>query len=1032
MHRRLWLTSVGSFHCRATAYLIAALFALAAAGGAQTASAQSGGFSRTQLPPGVQITSPHALPLSVRGKELTRVVVVMSNDSVAQARARTSSLKISAQDHAAIHAQLAQQHAAIAPTIVSRGGRVLQHYYDALNGMKVEIARSEVEGLQNIPGVVQVVPVGHYKINNAISVPFIGAPQVWQGTPGFRGEHVKIAMIDTGIDYTHADFGGPGTVAAYAKALAGDTAPADPSLYGPTAPKVKGGTDLVGDAYNADDPKNNTPVPDPNPLDCGTHGTHTAGTAAGFGVAMDGTTYRGPYDQAAYANGFMVGPGVAPLADLYAVKVFGCTGSTEVVTEAIDWAVHNDMDVISMSLGSDYGNALTADALASDAASKAGIVVVAAAGNAGPGLYLTGTPSTGTRAISVAAIDAHVFLPGGVILTLSGGVSAGGIDENNIPPPPGSHPAAILISNGALGLGCNASDFAAVPSGAIVVLARGTCTFQTKMDNAMAVGASAVAVVNNTHGFISPAITGVTIPFVSLLQSDGPKFVSAAAGETATLVTGNVPNTGYRMAATFSSGGPRLDDGSLKPEISAPGVHVISAAMGTGNAGLDISGTSMATPHVAGTAALTLQAHPNWGEPAVRAAVLETASPSALLDFSPRTEGMGLVQPAGSTSTGVTVTGVDAGQMGALSFGVAELSKDFEDSRELLVRNHSNFAATFTVAVQKVSGVPHTVTVSSSTITVRGKDTADLRVKMEVPADTVGGTHDAQQNALYEEAAGYVTLTPVDNFSNGGVALRLPYYLVPRARSNVGAVLKNGKQLAVHVDNRNGVIAGNADFYVWGLRNAKTNTLQSGFEPRAVGVQSNIVPGADPSTKDSVLVFAINTHGRVSNFGAGEYDILIDVNGDGKPDYVLFSGDVGNVTAGAANGQVAGFLLNLTTKALTEFPADAPTDGSIIELLVPASAMGVTPANPQFSYSVNAFDIEGNSESVPLSASFNPFTPALSSAEFVSVPPNAAGDIPVGVDIVQLQKTPALGFMVVTEDNTSGAAEANLLSIPKH
>jgi len=240
---------------------------------------------------------------------------------------------------------------------------------------------------------------------------------------------------------------------------------------------------------------------------------------------------------------------------------------------------------------------------------------------------------------------------------------------------------------------------------------------------------------------------------------------------------------------------------------------------------------------------------------------------------------MGLVQPAGSTSTGVTVTGVDAGQMGALSFGVAELSKDFEDSRELLVRNHSNFAATFTVAVKKVSGVPHTVTVSSSTITVRGKDTADLRVKMEVPADTVGGTHDAQQNALYEEAAGYVTLTPVDNFSNGGVALRLPYYLVPRARSNVGAVLKNGKQLAVHVDNRNGVIGGNADFYVWGLRNAKTNTLQSGFEPRAVGVQSNIVPGADPSTNDSVLVFAINTHGRVSNFGAGEYDILIDVNG---------------------------------------------------------------------------------------------------------------------------------------------------------
>jgi minor extracellular serine protease Vpr len=380
----------------------------------------------------------------------------------------------------------------------------------------------------------------------------------------------------------------------------------------------------------------------------------------------------------------------------------------------------------------------------------------------------------------------------------------------------------------------------------------------------------------------------------------------------------------------------------------------------------------------------------------------------------------------------VTVSGLDSDQMGALSFGVAELSRDFQDSRELLVRNRSSFPATFNVTVTKVSGVPHTVTVSSSTITVRGKDTANLRVKMEVPASTVGGTHDAQQNVLYEEAAGYVTLTPADSFSNGGVALRLPYYLVPRARSNVGAVLKNGKQLAVHVDNRNGVIAGNADFYVWGLRNQKSNTLQSGFEPRAIGVQSNVIPGADASTNDSVLVFAINTHGHVSNFGAGEYDILIDTTGDGKPDYILFSGDVGNVTAGAANGQVAAFLLNEATGALTEFPADAPTDGSIIELVVLASAMGVTPANPQFSYSVNAFDIEGNSESVPLSASFNAFTPALSNAEFVSVPPNAAGNIPVGVDIAQLRKTPALGFMVVTEDNTSGASEANLLSIPKN
>ena len=1035
MRRHPWMISIGLFNsrrARATAYLTTAAFAVLSVGASTTGLAQkAAGISRAHPPAHVQITSPRALPLSVREKELTRVVVIMSNESVAQVRAQTAGLQISAQDHAAIHAQVAQQHAAIEPTIVSRGGRVLRHYYDALNGMKVEIARSEVDGLRNIPGVVSVAGVGHYRINNTISVPFIDAPLVWQGTPAFRGEHVKIAMIDTGIDYTHADFGGPGTVVAYTKALSTDSAAPDGSLVGPKAPKVKGGTDLVGDAYNADDPNNNTPIPDPNPLDCNGHGSHTAGTAGGFGVALDGSTYHGPYNQAAYTTGFGIGPGVAPLADLYAVKVFGCTGSTDEVVDAIDWAVDNNMDVISMSLGAPYGGANTADALAADAASKAGIIVVAAAGNEGPGLYVASTPASGTRAISVAAMDPHQFLLNGVILTLSGGASAGGVNENHIALPQGPQPAAILVSNGALSLGCDASDFAGVPSGALVVLARGTCPFQQKMDNAMAAGASAVGVVNNAAGFVSPLLSGVTIPFISLLQSDGPKFVSAASGETATLVVGNVPNAGYRMAATFSSGGPRFDDGSLKPEISAPGVDVVSVLFGSGNASTDESGTSMATPHVAGVAALTLQAHPNWGERALRSAIIETSSPSALTDFSPRLEGMGLVQPVGSTQTTVTVAGVDESGLGPLSFGVGELTKDFQDTRELMLKNHGSFPATFNVSVTQVSGVPHTVKVSSSTISVRGKDTANLRVSLQVPAGTVGGTHDAQQDVIYEEAAGYITLKPVDSFSNGGVTLRLPYYFVPRARSNVGAALKNGKQLAVHVDNRNGVIAGNADFYAWGLKNPKTNDLQSGFGPRAIGVQSNVIAGATPAVNDSVLVFAINTYQRVSNFAAGEYDISIDVNGDGKPDFVLFSQDVGTITTGTANGQAGTFLLNLATSALLQYPIDAPTDGSVVELLALASDLGITPANPQFSYSVAAFDPDMNEEDVASSAAFNAFNPALSNAIFVTVPPNAAGDIPVGVNAVQLRATPTLGFMVVTEDNTSGASEANLLSIPK-
>src|SRR5262249_30254921 len=138
-----------------------------------------------------------------------------------------------------------------------------------------------------------------------------------------------------------------------------------------------------------------------------------AGTAAGFGVLSDGSLFSGPYDTTTYTGRtFAVGPGVAPHADLYAVRVFGCAGSTDVVVEALDWAVANDMDGVNMSLGSNFGGGDTADAEASDNASRAGIVVVAASGNAGPVRYVTSSPAAAATAISVAAQDPTPSFPG--------------------------------------------------------------------------------------------------------------------------------------------------------------------------------------------------------------------------------------------------------------------------------------------------------------------------------------------------------------------------------------------------------------------------------------------------------------------------------------------------------------------------------------------------------------------------------------------------------------------------------------------
>src|SRR5258708_13647514 len=178
----------------------------------------------------------HRQPLSLLGKERVQVVVTMSSESVAEVRARTPGHEIDSQTHDSVHSQIDRQHAALEPAIVSRGGKVLAHYHDAMNGMKVEIERREIARLPAMPGVVHVVGVPKYNISNAVSVPFIGAPSAWQGIPGFRGEHVKIAIIDTGVDYTHANFGGPGTVAAFASAAAHSTASADPATFGPNTP----------------------------------------------------------------------------------------------------------------------------------------------------------------------------------------------------------------------------------------------------------------------------------------------------------------------------------------------------------------------------------------------------------------------------------------------------------------------------------------------------------------------------------------------------------------------------------------------------------------------------------------------------------------------------------------------------------------------------------------------------------------------------------------------------------------------------
>ena len=1050
-------------------------------------SSNSGAVRPEPVAEGADLITPVWTPLGVSKAPVT-VVVQLAGDSVAEQQGNAGR-KLERGEKDRIKGQLRSQQDGLRGSIESLGGTVVANYQAAYNGIKVRIAHDRVKELAALPGVVAVRPLQLMKPDNVRGIPLIGTPAVWQSL-GLHGEGVKIAIIDTGIDYTHANFGGPGTAAAYTAAHARETVPADPRLFGPSAPRVKGGIDLVGDNYDpsADpllpDGKPNpklTPQPDPNPLDCNGHGSHVAGTAAGSGVTAAGATYTGPYNASTIGapDNWNVGPGVAPKADLYAVRVFGCEGPTDVTVDAIEWAVDNDMDVINMSLGSTFGSKDEPSAVASTNAAKAGVIVVASAGNSGPSPYVTGSPATADGAISVAANDPWQALPGANIT--AGTLTVPAIDANGYPLS-GTTSYTIKVLTGANVLGCSVDAFGglnSLPSGTIVVVNRGTCARVAKAIYGQKAGAAAVVMVNNATSFppfegpiTSNPDTGeafnVTIPFLGVRgsaaplspASDGGKLRAVADGTATSVAAAPLTNPNFTGFASFTSGGPRTGDSGLKPDVTAPGVSIISTAMGTGNAGAALSGTSMSSPHVAGVAALTRQAHPTWKVEDIKAAIVNTGRRSGVLGYTTSLGGTGFVQPASSTATQV-VARTEGQKFGAsLNFGFAEFRDSFRRTKEISLRNRGSSDAIFKVAQAAASGSPHTVSLSRTSVRVPAHGETEVSVTLNVPAATAGGSD------AFQEVAGLVEITPASASDNGGVALRVPYYLVPRALSDVstfiGRLRGTNPSTIATVTNKRGGISGDADFYAWGILDRKSSGDDSDSEGddgdenhasndvRAIGVQSFPNPSAADPTRQ-LLVFAVNTYHRWSNASTNEFDISVDVDGDGKDDYIIVGADLGLVTAGSPNGVMGSFVFSVRfpeAPASINFLAAAPTDSSTLLLPVRSSQLcrkapkcgepGQPPcepclsaSNPRLTYHAKSFDlVNGGSKVVAGKAKYNAWSSSISQGGFVTVAPGATDATTViSVNSAESTLTPALGLMVVTFDNKSGADEAQLIRV---
>ncbi len=706
--------------------------------------------------------------------------------------------------------QLQAQHDSLVPQLQALGATITADIRRLANVIQVLVPESEVGRIERLPGVVRTERVPLWIPTLASAIPVIGAPEVWAKSTPLQGDGITIGIIDSGIDYTHADFGGPGDPGVFA---GNDPTVIEPGTF-PTA-KVVGGWDFVGNDY---DPTSGqaTPQPDPDPIDClkpqsmnvsGGHGTHVSGIASGTGVLKNGQSFSGPYEQSFDPTAFLVAPGVAPKAKLYALKIFGCSGGTNALASALERAVDPNqdgdlsdrLDVLNASLGSSYalGNGVQNELVSN--LTKAGSLLVAAAGNEGSTFYSVSSPGSIPQVLTVAAsadnevVALTISQPSSVAgqyAAVEGGFTTRLLDSGPIS-------GALVASQPANG--CQAFSNAADVSGKIALVDRGTCTFVKKFDNAVSAGALAVVIVDNEDSAIPFAMSGgdpgsVSIPGVMITQKDGATLKGALSQGVSASLDASVKFTGIgtELMAGFSSRGPSAEDDSLKPEIAAPGFSIDSARVGSGTKARRSQGTSMASPFVAGAAALMRQAQPSWEPTRIKAALVNSVDP--LVDFN------AVPYPVGMSGSGrlaidravdrtVTAAAIPAGGVVGMSFPTLIASEPQNASQTFTVENHGSTEVTYSVSVEPARVLPGvTVSATPAQITIPAGGTTTVTTTLDFDPAAMGApgpdaATDVEQYGqprhYLVEASGRVTLS--DTSSAGAQDLVVPYTGIVRA-----------------------------------------------------------------------------------------------------------------------------------------------------------------------------------------------------------------------------------------------------------
>lgn len=893
---------------------------------------------------------------------VSRVIIRLSADSGSEAFAKgLDSVKAKANAKA-------QQNSFLSSVLAADpNARVVAQVQTVLNAVFVEIDASVLESLAQDPRVVRIAQVGDYELDLIETVPYIGAQAVQDY--GVDGKGIKVAVLDSGIDYTHVAFGGSGDPADFA---ANDPTFIEPGTF-PTA-KVVGGYDFVGSVW-PDGPL----MLDPDPLDDGSgggHGTHVAHIIGGVG-------------------------GVAPGVNLYAVKVCSsvstsCSGIA--LIQGMDFAAdpngdgkYNDrVDIINMSLGSPYGQPFDDDLSAAvENATKIGILTVASAGNSSDKPYANGTPSASPSALSVAQTSVpSAFLPLMQIIAPANIVgSFPAVFQPWSAPLTSVIEAPVQFGDGAGGnlLGCDPFTPGSLV-GKIVLVNRGVCSFSIKIENIDLGGGliGIIGLVDSSDPFEGGYGGGtITIPGYMVSQAVANRIRS---GLPNTVVRFD-PDFGIPLVGTMvgsSSRGPQHENTTLiKPEIGAPGASV-SAIAGTGTGEGPFGGTSGAAPMVSGSAALVLQGFGGTKTTAkgsssgnglglglkpveVKALLMNNAETDIINDallgtLAPITRiGGGEVRVDRALTAPVVAWDNDV-PSGSLSFGFVNVAdKVVKITKTIKIKNLDNKKHTYTITPtfrfeDDVTNGAVKVIAPNKVIIKPGLGTFTyLNVTIMIDGSKLQGNfmNSGSQGAnpatlTTNEYDGYLVL------DDGSHTLQIPWHVLPRKDAKVipdTISLEAGAFPQVIGLNNTGVGTAQNDAYALlafseNLPEGKFGQQSPTPDIRAVGINTFPVPAGFCSASPSFLwVFAINTWETQQHLLPVSHQVWLDTNQDGTDDYVVLNRDasgLGTIT----DGRQLAWVLNLTTGAASAFfYAEHSTNTGNTALTICGEQIGMNAAN---------------------------------------------------------------------------------------